>query len=65
MIPPQTCAGVLTDNRTGVGRGVFSILEDTFDNDQRSARADYMELSLQLQFNDRSRKKELEITGRV
>ena len=30
---------------------VFSILEDTFDNDQRRARADYMELSLMMQFN--------------
>ena len=38
---------------------VFSILNDTFDDDQRSALADYKELSLQLQFNDRSRKKEL------
>ena len=38
---------------------VFSILNDTFDDDQRVALADYKELSLQLQFNDRSRKKEL------
>jgi hypothetical protein len=37
---------------------VFSILNDTFDDDQRTALADYMELSLMLQFNERSRKKE-------
>ena len=37
---------------------VFSILNDTFDDDQASAMADYKELSLQLQFNERSRKKE-------
>ena len=35
---------------------VFSILNDTFDDDQDSALADYIELSLQLQFNERSRK---------
>ena len=34
---------------------VFSILNDTFTEDQRSARADYMELSLQLQYNSRGR----------
>ena len=39
---------------------VFSILEDTFDNDQRSARADYMELSLMMQFNARARAAGLE-----
>ena len=39
--------------------GVFSILNDTFDDDQRSALADYIELALQLQFNERSRKKEV------
>ena len=38
---------------------VFSILNDTFDDDQQSALADYKELSLQLQFNERSRKKEV------
>ena len=37
---------------------VFSILNDTFDDDQERALADYMELSLQLQFNERSRKNE-------
>ena len=39
---------------------VFSILNDTFDDDQRRALADYMyiELTLQLQFNERSRKNE-------
>ena len=35
---------------------VFSILNDSFDNDQDSSLADYIELSLQLQFNERSRK---------
>lgn len=35
---------------------VFSILNNTFDSDQDSARADYIELALQLQFNNRSRK---------
>ena len=34
---------------------VFSILNNTFDDDQDSAFADYIELSLQLQFNNRSR----------
>ena len=38
---------------------VFSILSDTFDEDQKSAHADYKELSLQLQFNERSRSKEV------
>ena len=37
---------------------VFSILNNTFDDDQHRALADYMELSLQLQYNERSRKKE-------
>jgi hypothetical protein len=37
---------------------VFSILNNTFDDDQHRAFADYIELSLQLQFNERSRKKE-------
>ena len=35
---------------------VFSILNDSFDNDQDRSLADYIELSLQLQFNERSRK---------
>ena len=34
---------------------VFSILNDTFDDDMDRAHADYIELSLQLQFNSRSR----------
>ena len=34
---------------------VFSILNDTFDDDQDRALADYIKLSLQLQFNNRSR----------
>ena len=34
---------------------VFSILNDSFDDDQDSALADYIELSLQLQYNDRGR----------
>ena len=37
---------------------VFSILNDTFDDDQDSAFADYIELSLQLQYNERSRRME-------
>ena len=36
---------------------VFSILNDTFDDDQDRSYADYIELSLQLQFNERSRSK--------
>ena len=32
---------------------VFSILNDTFDDDQKRAMADYIELSLQLQYNSR------------
>ena len=34
---------------------VFSILKNSFDVDQKRALADYMELSLQLQFNNRGR----------
>ena len=34
---------------------VFSILEDTFDDDQRRAYADYLELSLMIQYNNRGR----------
>ena len=34
---------------------VFSILNDTFDDDQDNALGDYIELSLQKQFNARSR----------
>ena len=34
---------------------VFSILNDTFEDDMDSSHADYIELSLQLQYNDRSR----------
>jgi hypothetical protein len=34
---------------------VFSILNDTFGDDQESAYADYIELSLQLQYNARGR----------
>ena len=37
---------------------VFSILNDTFDDDQESAMPDYIELSLQLQYNERSRRAE-------
>ena len=35
----------------------FSILNDTFDDDQESAKADYMEYSLMRQFNQRGRAK--------
>ena len=35
---------------------VFSILNNTFAEDQARARADYIELALMLQFNKRSRK---------
>ena len=35
---------------------VFSILNDTFEDDMDNSLADYIELSLQLQFNSRSRK---------
>ena len=34
---------------------VFSILKNTFDADMRSSRADYMQLSLMMQFNARAR----------
>ena len=34
---------------------VFSILNDTFGDDQDNSLADYVELALQLQFNERSR----------
>ena len=38
-----------------VSKRVFSILNDAFDDDQDRALADYIELALQLQFNERSR----------
>ena len=34
---------------------VFSVLNDTFDDDQGNSLADYIELCLQLQFNSRTR----------
>ena len=34
---------------------VFSVLNDTFNDDMANSLADYIELSLQLQFNSRSR----------
>ena len=34
---------------------VFSVLNDTFEDDMDSSHADYIELSLQLQYNGRSR----------
>ena len=34
---------------------VFSVLNDTFEEDMDNSYADYIELSLQLQFNSRSR----------
>ena len=34
---------------------VLSILNDTFDDEKERALADYIELSLQLQYNERSR----------
>ena len=34
---------------------VFSVLNNTFDDDMANSLADYIELSLQLQFNSRSR----------
>ena len=37
---------------------VFSILNDTFDDDMESSRADYVEFSLQRQYNGRGRKLE-------
>ena len=37
---------------------VFSILNNTFGDDQDRALADYIELALQLQFNERSRSQE-------
>ena len=37
---------------------VFSILNNTFGDDQDNALADYIELALQLQFNERSRSQE-------
>ena len=40
------------------GRRVFSILNNTFDDNQDRSLADYIELSLQLQFNARSRSAE-------
>ena len=40
--------------RRSVPERVFSILNDTFDDDMGRAHADYIELSLQLQFNSRA-----------
>ena len=36
---------------------VFSILNNTFDDDQERALADYIELSLMLQYNKRGRER--------
>ncbi|KAJ1445526.1 hypothetical protein M885DRAFT_579044, partial [Pelagophyceae sp. CCMP2097] len=36
---------------------VFSILNDTFDDDQNNAKTDYVQLSLMLQYNNRGRKR--------
>ena len=50
------CA-VLTNSPNSIPpERVFSILNDTFDDDQTSAYADYIQLSLQLQYNARGRK---------
>ena len=43
--------------RSGSPERVFSIINNSFDDDQDRAHADYIELSLQLQFNERSRSK--------
>ena len=49
-------SGILANSPNSVPpERVFSILNNTFDDDQRSAHADYIELSLQLQFNAHSR----------
>ena len=37
---------------------LFSVLNDTFDDDMDGSHADYIELSMQLQFNERSRSSE-------
>ena len=42
---------------------VFSVLNDTFDDDQDRALADYIELSLQLQYNERSRNPSCVVRG--
>ena len=34
---------------------VFSVLNDTFEDDMDNSYSDYIELSLQLQYNNRSR----------
>ena len=49
------CAHQLTINSIPPER-VFSILNDTFDDDQTRSLADYIQLSLQKQYNARGRK---------
>ena len=44
---------------------VFSILNDTFTEDQKKAKGDYMELALLLQYNARGREKLWVTTGQV
>ena len=48
------CAGQRSPNPIPPER-VFSILNDTFEDDMVGSHADYIELSLQLQFSDRTR----------
>ena len=51
----RICRAVLTHLPNSCSpEAVFSILNDTFESDQESAYADYMELSLQLQFDNRT-----------
>ena len=53
----QCLRGVLTHSTNSAPpERLFSILNDTFQNDMQRSYADYIELSLMLQFNKRSRK---------
>ena len=53
---PMCCArAVLANSPNSIPpERVFSILNDTFDDDMDNSHADYIELSLQLQFNNRA-----------
>ena len=55
--PSPTCfMAVLANSPNSIPpERVFSVLNDAFDDDMASSLADYIELSLQLQFNPRSR----------
>ena len=54
----RICRAVLTHLPNSCSpEALFSVLNDTFDDDQKSTHADMMELSLQIQFDNRTPRK--------